>query len=288
MRTAVSLFIVLLCPPCARAQDWRIPVALDTPARFEINLRGIPSRCYQVLRPPNGRLTAEVLGPGRWNVCIGDMRCPVDCMSGNLRKATTEPLTNGTHYFVMVERTGNDATATLAIYPTAANPAVPALATTWTAVIPAKNFRRGGYKILDNGGQLTLTSPDGSKSRASYSSAATIVATDWNATGTISPGGRRIDWSNGGYWEADGPAPTPRPAITGSWTAVIPAKGFRRGGYSIAGSADKLRFLSYDGASSNGRYLNDSTVIAEQWNVTGKISPDGKRIDWSNATYWER
>lgn len=288
MRTAIPLFFVLLYTPCARAQDWRTPIALDTPARFEINLRGIPSRCYQVVRPPDGRLTAEVLGPGRWNVCIGDMRCPVDCMSGNLRKATTEPLTNGTHYFVMVERSGAEVMATLAIYPTAAGPARPALATTWTAVIPAKNFRRGGYKILDNGGQLTLTSPDGNRSRATYSDAATIVATDWNGTGAISPDARRIDWSNGSYWLAEGPAPSAGRAITGSWTAVVPAKNFRRGGYRITENAGTLTFVNWDGTTFTGRYLDEGTIVAGNDNVTGKISPDGKRIDWSNASYWER
>lgn len=287
MRTAIPLFITLLCPPCARALDWRTPIALEIPARFEINLRGIPSRCYQVVRPLDGRLTAEVLGPGRWNVCIGDMRCPVDCMSGNLRKATTEPLTNGTHYFVMVERSGADVMATLAIYPATGAARAP-LATNWRAIMPARNFRRGGYKIIDSGGQLTLLSPDGNKSRAFYSSAGTITAKDWNATGTVSADGRRIDWSNGGYWEAEGPAPATGPDITGSWIAVIPAKSFRRGGYSITGSAEKLRFLSYDGASSTGYYLDASTVLAEQWKVTGKVRSDGRRIDWSNETYWER
>lgn len=287
MRTAVPLLIVLLCPPTARAQDWRTPIALDIPARFEINLRGIPSRCYQVVRPPDGRLTAEVLGPGRWNVCIGDSRCPTDCMSGENRKASTEPLTNGAHYFVMVERTGNDAMATLAVYPTAANPARPALPTTWTAVVPAKNFRRSGYKILDNGGQLTLVTWDGKTNRAQYRSDGSILSAD-NVTGTVSNGGRRIDWSNGTHWLADGPAPSTGRAIAGSWTAVVPAKNFRRGGYRITENAGTLTFLSWDGASSTGRYLNDSTVIAEQWNATGKISPDGRRIVWSNATYWER
>ena len=34
------------------AQEWRTPIAVDIPTTFSIDLRGIPSRCYKVVRPP--------------------------------------------------------------------------------------------------------------------------------------------------------------------------------------------------------------------------------------------
>jgi hypothetical protein len=203
MRAAFLMLSILGVLRCGFAQQWRTPIAVNIPTRFDINLRGIPSRCYKVVRPADGRITAQVVGSGDWNLCVGDQNCPFDCMSGGLRKVSTKPLTSGTHYYVVVERRGGDAMASLLIYPTAGGaPNSPStIIGTWTAVIPSKNFRRGGYKISQNGSKLSLLSPDGASSSAYYQDDSTIMAEQWKTTGTISGGGKRIDWANGSYWE---------------------------------------------------------------------------------------
>lgn len=70
---------------------------MTIPTTIDLVLQDVTSRCYQVDRPADGRITAEVVGTGNWDVCIGDQRCPYDCMSGGLRTASTEPLTQGPH-----------------------------------------------------------------------------------------------------------------------------------------------------------------------------------------------
>jgi len=292
MKVSISLCLLLAASHGGFSQEWRTPIAVDIPASFNINLRGIPSRCYKVVRPADGRITAQVVGPGQWNVCVGDQGCPYDCMSGSRRQVSTEPLTAGTHYFVMVERKGSDAMATLLINPTVAGRLPNARAVilgAWTAVIPNKNFRRGGYRIAQSGSKLSLFRPDGNSSSAYYLNDSTIVAEQWKANGTIRIDGKRIDWDNGGYWEsAGGGVPNARAAILGTWTAVVPNKNWRRGGYKIVQNGSKLTLVSWDGATSSAYFLNDSTIVAEEWKGTGTIRSDGKRIDWGNGSWWER
>lgn len=222
MSKAGVILAALFAVQQAGAQEWRTPIAVDIPTKFDINLRGIPSRCYKVVRPADGRITADVIGPGTWNLCVGDSNCPYDCMSGSRRKVSTEPLTTGPHYFVMVERIGGDSLASLEIYATAqGRPAFNRMAVmgNWTAVVPQKNFRKGGYKITQNGDQLTLVAWDGTATQATYKDDSTIVAEEGKVIGKVSASGQRIDWSNGSYWEAAAGGVTGI-NITGTWTAV--------------------------------------------------------------------
>ncbi len=184
-RSGLILAVLLSFQPTG-AQEWRTPTAVDIPTKLDINLRGIPSRCYKVVRPADHRITVEVKGPGTWNVCVGDSNCPYDCMSGTTRKVSTEHLTDGPNYFVMVERKGSDAMASLEIYPTALGGVVfnrPTIAGPWTAVVPQKNFRKDGYRINQNGDQLTLVTWEGKASRATYNQDSTIVAEGGTAIG---------------------------------------------------------------------------------------------------------
>ncbi|MBI4890274.1 MAG: hypothetical protein HY821_06580 [Acidobacteria bacterium] len=288
MRRSGLILAALLAVEPLGAQQWRAPVAVDIPARFDINLGGVPSRCYKVARPPDHRITAEVKGPGTWNLCVGDSNCPYDCMSGNNRKVSTDHLTDGPSYFVMVERKGSEATASLEIYPTALGgvPGKRAVAGTWIANVPQKNFRKGGYRIVQSGDDLSLVSWDGKATPAKLQDMSTIVAEGGKVTGRISADGRRIDWNNASYWESD--AASGGISVAGTWTAVIPSKSFRKAGYRITQSGSKLTLVSWDGKTSLGYLKDANTIVAEEWKGTGIIRGDGKRIDWDNGSYWER
>jgi len=114
---AVIVLASAALPSTALAQQR--PIAINIPAQFPINFPAIsPSACWKVARPADGRITAQVVGPGNWNLCIGDASCPTEC-GGALRSATTEPLTKGPSYFVKVETQTPGVTATLKIFPTA-------------------------------------------------------------------------------------------------------------------------------------------------------------------------
>lgn len=124
---AALVVIVSAAPPTAApAQPGAIGTAITIPAKFPINFpAGSLSACWRVARPADARITAQVTGPGTWNVCIGDAYCPSSC-AGPLRTASTEQHTRGASYFVKVETQTPGVTATLAIFPTggpAVNPA---------------------------------------------------------------------------------------------------------------------------------------------------------------------
>ena len=55
--------------------------------------------------------------------------------------------------------------------------------------------------IADNGGFLTLTNETGDTSPGQYQGKTGIVAPGWQfVTGTLSPDGSQINWSNGTFW----------------------------------------------------------------------------------------
>lgn len=73
----------------------------------------------------------------------------------------------------------------------------------WRSIFPARNWDKTGYYITQNGRDLTLTySGDGTSATATISgNEVNLTGGDWGrGRGTISQGGRRIDFDNGSYW----------------------------------------------------------------------------------------
>ena len=91
---------------------------MTIPTTIDLVLQDVTSRCYQVDRPADGRITAEVVGAGNWTVCIGHLMC-VKCFDDGLRTGSTTALSIGQYYFVKVETPSPGVSATLRIYPTA-------------------------------------------------------------------------------------------------------------------------------------------------------------------------
>lgn len=70
----------------------------------------------------------------------------------------------------------------------------------WTGYWPGpKNV--GQCQVLQTGGALTFINEGGLRSRGTFSDRATVVATDWGGLkGTLTDGGKRINWANGTWW----------------------------------------------------------------------------------------
>ena len=116
----------------------------------------------------------------------------------------------------------------------------------------------------------------------------------------------RGTWSYGGYqymtnlnvkveWSPQRSVPTETPAdlsgnsnqYTGTWTAYVPAKNWSHGGYQIIQNGQDLVYVVYSGERHTGRVLSEGAISYVEANETGKVSRDGKRIDWSNW-YWTK
>jgi hypothetical protein len=175
------------------------------------------------------------------------------------------------------------------------HPEATALSGAWTAHIPARNWSHSGYQIIQNGQDLTYMIYSGERHTGRVQGNGTISYVQANVTGKVSSNGKQIDWSNGTYWTKDSqPEAMPKESqpgaipLSGTWTAFIPAKNWSHGGYQIIQNGQDLTYLIFSGERHTGRVLSDGTISYVQANVTGKVSNSGKRIDWSNGTYWTK
>jgi hypothetical protein len=147
--------------------------------------------------------------------------------------------------------------------------------------------------IRSNGPMLNLTNESGSTSIGNMQGNNQISAPEWQfVTGTLSGDGRRINWSNGTFWArcpsggGGGGGGYRTPNLNGSWYP----NGNRSLQCSIQQRKGNLTLQNEVGDRATGS-LNGKWGVTTNWQgtkITGTISRDGTRIDWSNGTYWIR
>jgi hypothetical protein len=142
--------------------------------------------------------------------------------------------------------------------------------------------------ISSNGVMLNLTNESGSTSIGNLQGNNQIVAPGWQfVTGTLSANGRRIDWSNGTFWaRCSNGGGGGGLNLTGNWYP----NGNRSLSCSIQQRRGNLTLQNENGDRATGS-LNGRSRVTTNWQgtkITGTISRDGNRIDWSNGTYWIR
>lgn len=145
--------------------------------------------------------------------------------------------------------------------------------------------------ISANGPFLTLTNENGDTSPGNLQGSNRISAPGWQfVTGTLSSDGSQINWSNGTYWarcnNGGGGYPHHRINLTGRWFP----NGNRSLSCSIQQRHGQLDLRNEAGQSAGGSFVSRHRITTN-WNgatITGRVSSDGNRIDWSNGTYWIR
>jgi hypothetical protein len=144
--------------------------------------------------------------------------------------------------------------------------------------------------ISSNGPMLSLTNESGSTSIGNMQGNNQIVAPEWQfVTGTLSGDGRRINWSNGTFWArcyGGGGGGYRTPNLNGNWYP----NGNRSLQCSIQQRRGNLTLQNEVGDRATGSF-NGKWSVTTNWQgtrITGTISKDGTRIDWSNGTYWVR
>ena len=144
--------------------------------------------------------------------------------------------------------------------------------------------------IADNGGFLTLTNETGDTSPGQYQGKTGIVAPGWQfVTGTLSPDGSQINWSNGTFWarcNSGGGGGRRRLNLTGTWYA----QGNRSQSCSIQQRGNNLQLSNESGANASGQ-MNGKRTLTTNWNgntIGGTVSDNGNRINWDNGTFWTR
>jgi hypothetical protein len=133
-----------------------------------------------------------------------------------------------------------------------------------------KDSAGGRVRILSNGaGDLVLVNASGATTVSHWIDATHLVQTEWGGvTGLVQDA--RIQWSNGTTW-------TKNLHINGTT-----AKG---GKVAIEVRQDSITLFNTKGPSSRARLVDDHTIYAIDWRITGTIS--GDQIQWSNGTVWK-
>jgi hypothetical protein len=73
------------------------------------------------------------------------------------------------------------------------------------------------------------------------------------------------------------------PNLAGTWKSVQKAEC---GGY-IEQNGRELFFKACQ-YQTKGRFVDERTIVADDWNVRGTISSDNSRIEWTNNNVWSR
>jgi hypothetical protein len=130
--------------------------------------------------------------------------------------------------------------------------------------------------ISSNGAFLTLTNENGDTSPGQYQGQTGIVAPGWQfVSGTLSPNGNQINWSNGTFWAR---------CNSGG------GGGGRSQSCSIQQHGSNLQLSNQSGDNASGQ-MNGKRTLTTNWNGTtigGTVSANGNRINWDNGTYWIR
>ena len=144
--------------------------------------------------------------------------------------------------------------------------------------------------ISSNGAFLTLTNENGDTSPGQYQGQTGIVAPGWQfVSGTLSPNGNQINWSNGTFWarcDSGNGGGGNRLNLTGTWYA----QGDRSQSCSIRQRGNNLQLSNQSGDQASGQ-MNGKRTLTTSWNGTtigGTVSTNGNRINWDNGTYWTR
>ena len=141
--------------------------------------------------------------------------------------------------------------------------------------------------IVQTGGGVRLTNEVGLTSSGHASSSGdTIVAPQWTVTGTLSPDGHRISWTNGTFWQRCHGGGSSSATLGGTWYG----NGYASRICQASQQYGSLSFRNEIGITAQGSFTGKRTFTATWLGtpVTGTLRKDGTRIDWSNGTYWTR
>ncbi len=142
--------------------------------------------------------------------------------------------------------------------------------------------------VAPDGRNLTIIDEDGRRTSGVANSPYEFEVPMARLKGSVSDGGRRISWSNGGEWTREphkggsdvGQAPGQGQGLSGRWyhdgkpTSVSMSPG------------GSVTITNEQGQTSSGHMMGNNIVIFA--GPTGSVSPNGRSISWSNGTTWTR
>ena len=147
--------------------------------------------------------------------------------------------------------------------------------------------------ITSNGGVFfNLTNEQGDTSPGTLQGPNVMSAPGWQfVTGTLTPDGSQINWSNGTNWQrcnngGGGGGGGRVPNLQGTWYR----SGNRSQRCSIRRRGDTYTLTNEASASATGSW-DSRHQLTTNWSgtiITGFVANGGNRINWNNGTFWTR
>jgi len=249
-------FSFLLCVP-SWGQSRERTITLDLPASFTVRYEAAsPSQCYRVARPADGRITASIAGPGTWELCVGDQMCPTDCFDSGLRTVTTQPLTQGTHYFVKVMTKTPGVAATLTIRAAGgAGPGGMDVSGDWESVGDSPDVTQALVTLAQTGNRVSA------QARFLFRGAPAA----WSGEGTLTGTQLRLPVVYSKLppgWNA---------SVNGRWEMTVAGDGQSLSGrwFNQSGQSGSITYRRARGAGGGGMVTPGAGSVAGRWVATG-------------------
>ena len=140
--------------------------------------------------------------------------------------------------------------------------------------------------IIQTGRNLRVITEKGAEGTGSFQNNSSIIVDMPFAkgiTGAIINNGNRIRWSNGEFWERSNTFPN----LTGRWLF----RNINGQVCTITQTNNGLRLVTEKGKVGTAKFQNSTSITADfpfAKALTGMITNDATRIDWSNGEFWER
>jgi hypothetical protein len=149
------------------------------------------------------------------------------------------------------------------------------------------NDRQTSISVQPDGRNLTIINEQGRRSDGYATSPREIEIPSLRIKGHVSHGGRRISWTNGTEW-------TREPHKHGSDSEQGPGQGLSGRWYhdgkptSVSVSpGGSVTITNEQGQTSSGHMSGNGDIVMSSF-IRGSVSPNGRRISWSNGTEWTR
>lgn len=146
--------------------------------------------------------------------------------------------------------------------------------------------------VTQNGGNLSIDNGYGANSTAVLSG--NTLTTSDGLTGRVAADGMRINWSNKFVWLKQTSTATnpnlnnPQTLdLNGNW-AMFEGNGKKYDNPAVIKQNGMSVTLNNGYGSESTVNLEGSKINVREWKLTGTVSTDGTRIDWSNGFYWTK
>jgi hypothetical protein len=141
-------------------------------------------------------------------------------------------------------------------------------------------------RVDPDGRNLTITDENGRRSSGVANSPYELEF--GGLKGSVGHGGRRISWNNGTMW-------TREPHQGGSHFGATPGQQGISGRWYRDGKPTSVNvspggsvtITDENGQTTSGHMLGTGEFVMSSL-IRGSVSPDGRRISWSNGTTWTR